>query len=167
MITEGYEHRMFFQLISLGIPKGAEFVSEDTHRRQAYLQNNPHFPNNTVLIASMTYCENVLNDSDINSNKWIEDYGGTLIEVLKSMKIVRNAWTHNSGDISRNNRFNGMSGAEQYNYVKVNFQSNDADNRSYEFNDDLTVVNVLPAGCGRIRAVCTKVFKNAGQIVVS
>jgi hypothetical protein len=165
MITQGFEHRLYFKLVSLGLPKGVEDVAEDTTRRKAYLETNPNFPNNMVLISCMTYCENVLNSSS-NSNQWITDHGGIFVDVLLAMKIVRNSWTHNNGNISQNYKFNGMDGNEQYAFVKSTLQSNNADSSSYEFNDAETSVSVLSLGCNRISAVCTSVFKNAGLILI-
>ncbi len=166
MITHGLEHRMYFILVSLGLPKGVEFVSEDTPSRKDYLDDNPNFPNNIVLTSSLTYCENVLNAGN-NSNDWINNHGGIFIDILLAMKIIRNAWTHNNGNISQNYNFNGMNGNQQYNYAKSTLQSNTTDSTCYEFDDGNTLINVLPIGCGRISAICTSVFKNAGVIIVA
>ena len=165
MITHGFEHRMYFKLVSLGLPKGVEFVSEDTPRRHAYLNSNPNFPNNIVLTSCLTYCENILNAGN-NSNDWINSHGGIFIDILLAMKIIRNALTHNNGDISQNHNFNRMNGNQQYEYAKMTLQSNDTDITCYEFDDNNTTINVLPVGCGRISAICTAVFKNARVIIV-
>jgi hypothetical protein len=166
MITQGFEHKLYFRLISLGLPKGIEFIAEDTARRKAYLDDNPNFPNNIVLTSCLTYCENVLNSGN-NSNDWINNHGGIFIDILLAMKIVRNALTHNNGNISQNHNINGMNGNQQYVYAKSTLQSNAIDSACYEFDDSSTTINVLPNGCGRISAICKSVFKNAGVIIVT
>lgn len=165
MIIKGFEHKLYFRLVCLGLPKGIEFVADDTARRKAYLKANPNFPNNLVLISCFTYSESALNNSK-KSNKWINNYGGKFKDILYAMKIVRNAWTHNNGNISQNFDFKKMSGAQQYTFAKNILQSNATDKLCYDFDDATYTINVLPNGCGRISAICTSIFKNAGEIVV-
>jgi len=155
---------MYFLLVSLGLPKGVELVSEDTSRRKIYLDNNPHFPNNVVLTTSLTYCESLLNNGR-NSNNWINNHGGVFTEILFAMKIIRNAWTHNNGNISQNFNFKEMTGNQQYMYCKEILNSNDVDCTCYEFDDNNTSINVLSDGCQRISAICTSTFINAGLII--
>jgi len=167
---EWFDHFQFFRILALSIPKGASSMCEDTETRQKWLSQYSHLFTGAMLLNSFSYAEGILGAG------WIDAHGKDFEEELTSLQIIRNAITHNDGNIKSNLRRRGHTGPEQFIFVGrfvVKLLSNeyiplnewDADKRAeYITLEDSGLVKLGDSSYGRIGAVVNNVFLRAGVI---
>lgn len=170
---KGFEHFLFLKVLALSIPKGAALICKDTIKRKQWLDKYPHLLTGSMLLTSFAYAEGML------GTKWIQNHGKDFEEELNSLRIIRNAITHNDGYINKNKKaiwLMGLTGAGQLNYV--NQFVRDLKSGSYkplvswELKKKETYIEFEKAGFvklgkssyGRIGAVINNVLKRAGKI---
>ena len=109
---EGSEHHLFFSILAGSIPKGAEFLTEDTETRLKWYEENSHLLPRVMLLATFAYVEGIIGST------WIEDYGNDFNEELEALRMIRNAMTHHNGYVKMNRYARGRNGEQQFVYVK-------------------------------------------------
>ncbi len=167
---KGFEHFLFLRVLADAIPKGAAEICRDTERRQQWLRDYPHLLSGAMLLSAFAYAEGILGEG------WIEDYGGDFERELNSLRIIRNAITHNDGNIRGNRRSRNRNGEEQFQYVRV-FRDQLISNRyqplaKWDKKKRSTYIELEDSGSsklgessyGRIGAVVNSVLMRAGFI---
>ena len=167
---EGFEHYLFLKILALAIPKGAQEICDGTDKRKKWLSEYSYLLPTCMLLTTFSYVEGMLGES------WIENYGSSLQEELESLRIIRNAITHNEGNIKNNRKSRGRDGETQFIYVKEfvdklregsykPLESWENDKRlSYIQLQETGMVKLGESSYGRIGAVINKILKLAGKI---
>jgi hypothetical protein len=166
---EGFDHNMFFKLFALSLPSGFEHIVEGLPRREEWLENNRHLLSAAMLLTSFSYLEGML------SSTWIEDFGEEFQPELYCLRIIRNAITHNDGDISLNRRARGLTGEQQLQEV-INFKESLEQNTYAPLNNwqplartnyisfEDTTVKLGNCAIGRIGMLGHIIMRNSGLI---
>ena len=167
---EGFEHNMFFRLFAQSLPVGFRHISEGIPRREAWIEENSHLISGTMLLSTFSYLEGLLD------SRWIEEFGCALQPELTSLRIIRNAITHNDGDITNNLKNRGLTGPEQLEYVESFIESLlsnryaplenwSEENRSNYISIDEDIVKLGECSIGRIGAIGHIILRRAEKII--
>lgn len=167
---EGFEHYLFLKILALAIPKGAQDICDETDKRKEWLSEYSYLLPTSMLLTTFAYVEGMLGES------WIEDYGNNFHEELEALRIIRNAITHNEGNIKNNRNARGRDGEVQFIYVNE-FVDKLRENsykplESWENDKRLNYIQLQESGLvklgdssyGRIGSVINNILKRAGKI---
>ena len=89
----GFEHRLFFTILSDSLRFGPAQVSH-TARRNKWLADHPDWPPSVYLICSFAYAEGKL------GRDFVENHGGFTKRELCVLRIARNALVHCDGALT-------------------------------------------------------------------
>ena len=161
----GFEHFLFLKVLALSIPKGAEHICKDTTRRREWLAKYPHLLTGSMLLTAFAYAEGLLGET------WIEDHGKDFETELGSLRIIRNAITHNDGNIRGNLKARGFTGDEQFTYVQKFIDAVQSDEyrglASWNATNRKDYIHLERVRCGEGRAVLIRTRRCSGQQRVS
>ena len=167
---EGFEHNMFFRLFAQSLPVGFRHISEGIPRREAWIEENSHLISATMLLSTFSYLEGILGSG------WIEGFGDDFLPELTSLQIIRNAITHNDGNIINNRKSRVGTGPEQLEVVNsfIEFLRSNSyapledwgeTNRNNYISIDEDIVKLGECSMGRIGAIGHNILRRAGRIV--
>ena len=167
---EGFEHNMFFRLFAESLPLGFEHISNGIPLKEQWVEENSHLISSIMLLSTFSYIEGILNSA------WIDDFGGDFQPELDSLRIVRNAITHNDGSIESNWKARGLTGSEQLALVEKFMellQANDylplhtwsPEKRADYISIDEGIVKLGESSIGRIGSIGHNILRRAGKII--